>query len=461
MRTRIALCGVAAVALSSIGQFSRAQSAAPPSEDRLNRLEQRLEQLESDVKVRDEEIARLKDQLERGRAAGAAAANSPTTTTAPNAPTAPTADEIEQTTQDILRDLESRQASPLTLRTPASLNPDVAVIIDTLGSWSNQRSNDAWNRFDVREAELDLRAAIDPRADGVLVLAFERDVHNPPFPELGEEEEEEGVESNVGIEEAYAFFHDFGVPNLTAKLGRFHLRFGRQNILHLHDLPTSDPPLVNQAFLAPEALIDSGLSLSYVIPPRFVADQYIELIAEIVTGEGAGSESPTLGGDIEVDSPAVNLHALWNRDLGGDINLELGASWLTAQGNSSVNLYGVDATLVRTDPTGRFNNQLLQAEAIYGSVAGEEAWGFYVLGQQQLHKDWYAGVRVDWAQNPAASEQEIWAVSPYVSWYWSEFLRFRLEYQHRDGDVENADVVYLQATYIFGAHPAHPYWSMR
>jgi hypothetical protein len=445
MRTRIVLCWTAAAALSLICHVSFAQTTNAPQDDRLDRFERRLSELEADVKARDEEIARLKSQL-----------NQPRTTR-------PTDDEIERTRDDVLRDLESREAaaSPLTLRRPAaSFNPDIAVVIDTLGTWSNQRSNDAWNRFDVREAELDLRAAIDPRADGVLVVSFERDVHNPPFPEAGDEEEE-GVESSANIEEGYAFFHDFGVPNLTAKLGRFHLRFGRQNVLHLHDLPTSDPPLVNQAFLAPESLIDSGLSLSYVIPPRLVGDQYVELIAEIVTGEGAHSESPTLSGDIEVDSPAFNLHALWNRDLTEEINLELGGSWLTAQGNESVNLYGVDATLVRRGAAGRFDNQLLQAEAIYGSVAGESAWGFYVLGQQQLHKDWYAGLRVDWTENPLLASEEMWAISPYVSWYWSEFLRFRVEYQHRDGDVENADVLYVQATFIFGAHPPHPYWSMR
>ena len=455
MRTRIraALCGVVAAAvLSSAGHLTHAQATAatPADEDRLNRLERRLDQLESDLKSRDEEIARLKSQLEAGRATRGVAA------------TGSTSDEIEKTKQDVLRDLESREASPLTLRTPASFNPDIAVIIDALGSWSNQRSNDAYNRFDVREAELDLRAAIDPRADGVLVVAFERDVENPPFPEPGESATE--VESSANIEEAYAFFHDFGVPNLTAKLGRFHLRFGRQNVLHLHDLPTSDPPLVNQAFLAPEALVDSGLSLSYVIPPKLVANQYIEVIAEIIDGEGGESESPPLSGDLTIDSPATNFHALWNHDVTRDVNVELGTSWLSAQGNASVNLYGFDATLLRTDPTGQFNNQVFQAEAIYGHVAGESAWGFYVLGQQQLNKDFYAGLRIDWTQNPlddVGDAAELWAVSPYVSWYWSEFLRFRLEYQHRGGDVDDADVVFLQATYIFGAHPPHPYWSMR
>jgi hypothetical protein len=110
---------------------------------------------------------------------------------------------------------------------------------------------------------------------------------------------------------------------------------------------------------------------------------------------------------------------------------------------------------------------LLQAEVMHAIVdepdggATQHAWGAYLLGQQQIHKDWYTGLRLDWTENPNAEDQEIWAVSPYVSWYWSEFLRFRMEYQHRGGDPANADVVYFQATYIFGAHPPHPYWAMR
>jgi hypothetical protein len=156
MRTRIALWGAAA--LLWVSTYAAAQ-------DRIDRLEQRLDELEREVKSRDQEIARLQAELARRPVSQ------------------PTTDEIEKTKQEVLSDIESRSASPLTLRTPASFNPHVAVIIDALGTWSNQRSNDAYNRFDVREAELDLRAAIDPRADGVLVLAFERDVHNPPFPE--------------------------------------------------------------------------------------------------------------------------------------------------------------------------------------------------------------------------------------------------------------------------------------
>ena len=105
MRTRIALCwAIAAVALSA-GQVSHGQSTTTtaPNNERLNKLEQRVNQLEADVKSRDEEIARLKSQVNQPGA------------TQP----APTTDEIDRTKQDVLKDLESREASPLTLRTPS------------------------------------------------------------------------------------------------------------------------------------------------------------------------------------------------------------------------------------------------------------------------------------------------------------------------------------------------------
>ena len=191
---------------------------------------------------------------------------------------------------------------------------------------------------------------------------------------------------------------------------------------------------------------------------------------EVISGEGAGSESPTLSGDLSVDSPAVNVHVLWNTDLGRDWNLEAGASWLAghadADNSRDVQLFGGDLTLLRTDPTGGFNNQLLQAEVIYGVVDQDggdtaHALGAYLLAQQQINRDWYAGLRLDWTENANDDRLEAWGITPYVSWYWTEFLRFRLQYQYQDGDVPDRHVVTGQVTWIFGAHRPHPYWSMR
>ena len=479
------LGAVVCLSAASVTGAQPAPSQPAPSEatdNQLERLEQRLDEMEKrhaqELKERDEEIVRLR-RSDAGAAAGAG--DAPATQPAP--PTTGTAaDDIEQTRQDVLRDLEENRSSPLPPapgdpapggRAPVSFNPDIAVIADFVGSYSPDRDNDAYNRFDVREMELDIRAAVHPRADGVAVIAFERDVENPIFAheEGGDEEHEGGPDTSVNLEEVYLFVHDFGVPNLTAKVGRFHVRFGRQNLLHLHDLPTTDPPFVNQAFLSPEALGDSGVSLSYVIPPRFVGGQYVEVIGEVLSGEGGpNSESPTLTGDLAVDSPAINVHALWNADLRRDVNIELGGSWLAGHRGEDnaldVNLFGLDATVLRTDPTGRFRNSVLQAEAMWAAVdqddgSTQHAFGTYLLGQQQLGKDWYAGLRLDWTQDPNDDESEAWGVTPYVSWYWSDFLRFRASYQHRDGDREAEDSVWVQATWLFGAHPPHPYWSMR
>lgn len=453
-----AVAALAAVAWCTAGAAAQTRTQTQTQNTPITReeFERRLTELDAkhraDIAVRDQAIRELRAELARRPASDE------------DARARVRARENRHLLDDMLAEIDSTPEPP-TLRTPANFNPSIAVVTDFLGTWSNARANDAYNRYDVREAELDFRAAVDPRADAVVVLAFARDVENPVFPEP---DAPSGPESSVEVEEAYLLLHDFGISNLTAKLGRYHLRFGRQNLLHLHDLPTSDPSFVNQAFLAPEALSDAGLSLSYLVPNPW--DQYFEVDFELISGEGAGAESPTLQGDLTADSPAFNTHLLWNTDLASGWNLELGGSWLHGHADPDnardVDLVGTDLTLIRTDPSGGFNNLLLQGELIYGSVdqpddTTSNAWGAYVLAQQQFNKDWYAGVRFDWTEDPGDAGAEAWGVSPYASWYWSEFLRFRLGYQHRDGDVPDADVVALQVTWIFGAHPPHPYWSMR
>lgn len=465
MRTRTGRW--AAAALLAMGPSALAQETV---DDRMERFEQRLDEIEQrhqeELRARDREIARLREQIRQ----------QPPPATQPAAEDADD-DEIEATRDEILRDIERRDRLLTLERTPASLNPDIAAIADFVGSYSPDAESDFYNRMDVREVELDLRAPVHPRADGVLILAFHRDVHSPVFGEIHEDEEHEGeeehehegIESRAGAEEAYLLVHDTGVRNLAVKLGRFHLRFGRQNLLHLHDLPAVEPALVNQAFLSPEALTDAGIGLSYVVPNPW--GQYVEAIVEVISGEGADSESPTLAGSLEVDSPAINTHLLWNTDVNDAWNLELGASHLRGHADEDnaldVRLYGADVTLIHTDPTGGFRNQVFQFETIYGDIDQEDggtehAVGYYLLAQQQLNRDWYAGIRLDWTENPNNDAEEAWAVNPYLTWYWTEFLRFRTQYQYRDGDVEDPiHAVFFQTTWLVGAHPPHPYWSLR
>ena len=76
-------------------------------------------------------------------------------------------------------------------------------------------------------------------------------------------------------------------------------------------------------------------------------------------------------------------------------------------------------------------------------------------------------MRYDWSQFPVDPGRE-WAVEPYVTFWPSEFLRFRLAYKHTDRSQREAfsddggsgrlvDELLFQATFILGAHPAHPF----
>ena len=52
-----------------------------------------------------------------------------------------------------------------------------------------------------------------------------------------------------------------------------------------------------------------------------------------------------------------------------------------------------------------------------------------------------------------------------MSWYLSEALRLRLEYQHHSvefaGSRDNEAALMLGVTFFIGAHPPHPYWVNR
>src|SRR5439155_6774 len=63
-----------------------------------------------------------------------------------------------------------------------------------------------------------------------------------------------------------------------------------------------------------------------------------------------------------------------------------------------------------------------------------------------------------------------WAVEPYVTFFPSEFIRFRLAYKNTERDrtqispfnqnnatARAVNEVFFQATFILGAHPAHPF----
>jgi hypothetical protein len=93
-------------------------------------------------------------------------------------------------------------------------------------------------------------------------------------------------------------------------------------------------------------------------------------------------------------------------------------------------------------------------------------FGYYLYAELQPFRRWAFGARYDYVEQLIRGREK--AIEPYVSFYPSEFLRFRLGYKLTDRSQDTGfsaneaaarkvNELFFQATFILGAHPAHPF----
>jgi len=322
------------------------------------------------------------------------------------------------------------------------------------------------NRFFPREVELSLFGQIDPYASAVVRI------------EAGEEGR--GQETGVTLAEAYLTLLTlpFGTQ---ARLGQVRNRFGWSNEVHEHDLPWVDRPNVMRNFLGREGLQEKGVELTLVPDLPF----YIEALAGIFNGDNA-----TAFGRGTLQHPLATGRLRTFFELGDEHAIQLGmsvASGQTDDRNRSTILGWEWRYKYR--PDGWLHPLItLTGEALYsvrkadvgvdldgdGTIDQVDKrqrnhWGWYTGLEVQPFRRWAGGVRYDWSQYPINPGWE-WAIEPYVSFWPSEFLRFRLAYKHtdrspqtrdafnlNDSSARKVDELLFQASFILGAHPAHPF----
>ena len=320
------------------------------------------------------------------------------------------------------------------------------------------------NRFFPREVELSLFGQIDPYASAVVRI------------EAGEEER--GADIAVHLAEAYVTLLTlpFGTQ---ARFGLVRNRFGYTNEIHEHDLPWIDRPNVMRNFLGGEGLNEKGIEMTFVPDLPF----YIEALAGVFNGD-----NETAFGRGSLQAPLVTGRLRTFLELGNEHALQLGMSvangqtldqlpstilgwegrykyrpegWLhplvTVTGEA---LYSLREFNVDVDADGDGVTDFLQKKQ-------KNRWGWYLGGEVQPWRRWAAGLRFDWSQYPENPGAER-SIEPYISFWPSEFLRFRLAYKntertHRDGfdlnggSARKVDEILFQASFILGAHPAHPF----
>lgn len=307
------------------------------------------------------------------------------------------------------------------------------------------------NRFFPREVTLSLFGRVDPYASAVVrISAGEETSTNQPS----------SRDLNVNLDEANVTLLTLPLGT-TARFGLMRPRFGTLNTVHQDDLPQVDRPDVLTQFFGPEELDgESGLEAFWVLP----LPNYNELSLGVFNGDnevafGRGSlRDPLVMGRwrtfFELD------------DLGG-LQLDFSAASGVTSDNLRNTVVGLGAKYKWMGSGSGLPIFTLAGEAIAGfrhltaAEAGAngdrhvDRWGGYLYGQYDFDRRWATGLRGDWTQLPTASGHE-WAISPYLQFKPSEFLRFRVQYKHTEGtgSVERSvNEVLLQGSFILGAHP--------
>ena len=357
---------------------------------------------------------------------------------------------------------------------PGALNPAMTVVGSFLGRGDSQRiyNEDGAridNRMTLRETELDLRAAIDPYADGVFIASIASETPG---------------QYSASVEEAYVTikklpFQAQAPLGLKLKVGRFRPSFGTNNILHTHDLPQSTRPLPVQEFMGEEGFAQSGISGDFFIPTPWDRQSSLDATLQVMAG-GDLAMSPDIGA-----RTAYLGHLRWFRSFGSTQNLGIGwSSYLHPAGNGvrRADFHGVDF-MYRWKPLrlGQWRSFLVSGELMFARHANPEVpmaadtepdpnggvserkspLGFTVFGQWQLNRRLYAGARWDRTNVVYDTSLVRRSVTPYFSYYFSEFLRFRLNYERRWSDLpgeHRRSSLFAELNFVFGSHPPEPFW---
>lgn len=353
-------------------------------------------------------------------------------------------------------------------RNLSALNPEISVTGDL---FAFSRSDDATaDNFVAREFELSFVSNLDPfsrakvfvahHAGGGEILPFDA-----PSEVLLEATAAQpaAAESEVEIEEGYVEWVGLA-GGLGVTLGKFRQRFGRLNRWHSHALPGQQYPLPVIAFLGEEGLAQAGVSAHWLLPIRGFGTYE-------VWGELTRSDSDVLFGTDNGLSGLGHFNAFF--ELSPATYAELGFSALTGgrrmtsapglAATTGERLFGADFTLDWRPPgRARYRQLTLSGAAmlnrrIFDSADNLDAWGGYAIGEFKFAQQWILGARWEYTENPDAPSQHSSLFAPALTWWQSEFVRLRGEYDIFSGEYDDFGQFVLQATFAMGPHKHENY----
>jgi hypothetical protein len=274
--------------------------------------------------------------------------------------------------------------------------------------------------------------------------------------EDGEEHENGGFE----LEEGYLSW--INLPgNTSLTVGKKRQQFGVLNRWHSHALPQTDFPWVIQESFGAHGLSGTGVSIEWLMP-RLWADAN-EIVVEVMNGN---NEVAFAGSDWRKPTFLANLKSYWDLSANTYVQVDLtGLHGVTDHdGNLNHDLLALDV-VYDWYPLGRelyrgfqLRGMLLRSWLDLEEGGSLNTWGSYVYGQCKVARRWIVGMRGDWVEDQRKAGYEFWGLSPYLSFWQSEFVRLRGQYSYRDHNVFGTDHRYeLQFTFAAGPHKHEEY----
>ena len=317
-------------------------------------------------------------------------------------------------------------------------NPDISVLGNFAGAAGDNPMAEVPS-LSLTEVETAFQAVVDPYARADFFLSA-----GP-----------EGLE----VEEGYVTFTALPA-GLLLKAGKMREQFGKVNTMHTHILPWVDRPLVlRNLFGGDEGVADAGLSLSKLIPNRFM---FVDAIGEVYRGDSNVFHS-------EKRSKLNYLGRLRAyRDLTEGTNLDIGTSYVfgasTLVPDFNTQRIGFDATF-RYRPLRRaiYRQFVGRTEVIWSRQhlpAGgrQNASGFYVSGDYQFARRWFVGARADRSGRPDGGDVHDAGGSIHLTFRPTEFTLVRGQYRRTQyAEGFDANELLFQINFAIGAHGAHPF----
>ena len=324
-------------------------------------------------------------------------------------------------------------------------NPDIAVIGNFVGVGGRNEVRPEQS-LAMREAEASFQAVVDPYARADFFMAF--------------------AEEGVDLEEGFVTFPT--VPGgLLLKVGKMRSAFGKVNTFHTHQMPWPDRPLVTENLVGgEEGIADAGVSVARLIPNPWI---FLEATGQVYRGDTGDIFAATRREDLSYAGRLRGYH-----DISESTNVDVGGSVM--QGHTApaefepdfdpshtTTLYGLDAT-VRWRPLQRsiYRSFVGRSEVVWSrrerSTGRIDSSGFYVSGDYQFARRWFAGGRLDQSGRLDEDDLRDKSYSALLTFWPSEFSQLRGQYRrtnYADGPAANEFLFQLQ--FSIGAHGAHPF----